>query len=125
MAGAAKNFSLYKYVDNSGANWNMRGEKDAVRNAVDGSSAAGAFQAWGRSTRRHSPRKIIYVDLTTFRTKTVVFYTSAAFAAITLGTSTLSWPIEGEVAAVVYTASKSVPERQPKATAGPNLIQHA
>jgi hypothetical protein len=125
MAGAAKNFSLYKYVDATGQNWNLRGEKDAIRNAVDGSAAAGAYPGWGRSTRRHSPRKITYVDLTTFRSKTVVFYTAAAFAAITLGTSTLSWMIEGETVAVVYTASKGINERLPKATAGPNLAEHA
>jgi hypothetical protein len=125
MAGAAKNFSLYTYVDNSTQSWNIRGEKDAVRNAVDGSAAAGAHPAWGRSTTRKSPRKIVYVDLTTFRTKTVAFYTAAAFAAITLGTSTLSFMIEGEAVAVVYTASKAIPERLPKATAGPNLAEHA
>lgn len=125
MAGAAKNFSLYTYVDATAQSWNLRGEKDSIRNAVDGNAAAGAHPGWGRSTRRHSPRKIVYVDLTTFRTKTVVFYTAAAFAAITLGTSTLSWMIEGETVAVVYTASKGIPERLPKATAGPNLAEHA
>jgi hypothetical protein len=125
MAGSAKNFSLYTYTDNSGQAWNLRGEKDTVRNAVDGNTAAGAHPAYGRTTSRKSPRKIVYVDLTTFRTKSVIFYTAAAFAAITLGSSTLSWPIEGEVAAVVYTASKAIPERTPKATAGPNLGQHA
>jgi hypothetical protein len=125
MPGAAKNFSLFTYTDNTGQAWNIRGELDAIRNAVDGHAAAGAHPGWGRSTRRHSPRKITYVDLTTFRTKTVVFYTAAAFAAITLGTSTLSWMIEGETVAVVYTASKGIPERLPKATAGPSLAEHA
>lgn len=125
MAGAAKNFLLYTYTDNTGQAWNKRGEKDAIRNAVDGSAAAGGHPGWGRETRRHSTRKIIYQDGTTFRTKTVIFYTAAAFAAITLGTSTLSWMIEGETVAVVYTAAKAIPERLPKATAGPNLAEHA
>lgn len=126
MPGAAKNFSLYTYVDGGGRSWNKRGEKDPVRNAVDGSSAPGAQPAWEKDTRRKSARKIIYVDLTTGRSKTVVFYTAAAFSAITLGSSTLSWMIEGEAVAVVYTASKAVAERLPKATAPTNnLPEHA
>lgn len=126
MVGAAKNFSLYTYVDGTGQSWNMRGEKDAIRNAVDGSAAAGAHPGWGRSTRRHSPRKIVYVDLTTGRSKTCIFYTAAAAAAITIGTSTLSFMIEGETVAVVYTASKLISERLPKGTAPTNnLAEHA
>jgi hypothetical protein len=125
MVAQQKNMSLFTYVDGTGQSWNKRGELDAIRNAVDGSAAAGAHPGWGRETRRHSVRKIIYVDLTTQRTKTVVFYTAAAFAAITLGTSTLSFMVEGETVAIVYTASKGIPERLPKATAGGNLADHA
>jgi hypothetical protein len=125
MAVEQKQFSLYTYTDNSGQAWNMRGEKDAVRNAVDGNAAAGAHPNWGRDSRRKSRRKIVYQDSTTFRTKTVTFYTAAAFAAITLGTSTLTFFIEGEATGVVYTAAKAISERLPKATAGPNLAEHA
>ena len=125
MAADQKNFSLFTYVDNSGQAWNKRGEVDAIRNAVDGNAAAGGHPGWGRETRRHSTRKIIYVDPTTFRKKTVIFYTAAQAAAITIGTSTLSFHVEGETAPVVYTASKAVPERLPSATAGPQLADHA
>jgi hypothetical protein len=126
MSASQKNFSLFTYVDGTGQSWNMRGEEEEVRNAVDGSAAAGAHPHWGRSTRRHSPRKIVYVDLTTGRTKTCIFYTAAAAAAITLNTSTLSFPVEGEVAAVVYTASKLIAEKLPKGTAPTTqLADHA
>jgi hypothetical protein len=126
MAGAAPNFSLYTYLDQNGVNWNKRGEKDAVRNAVDGSAAAGAHPAWGRETTRKSVRKIVYEDLTTGRTRTIITYTPTADAAITLQTSTLSFPIQGEATAVVYTAVKRIAERQPKAAAGLfNLPEHA
>ena len=40
MAREAKNFGLFDYVDDNGTDWNKRGEIDAVRNAVDGSTAA-------------------------------------------------------------------------------------
>ena len=125
MAGAAKNFSLYTYVDGGGQSWNIRGEKDPVRNAVDGSAGPGAHPGWGRTSARHSPRRIVYQDGTTFRTKTIITYTAAADAAITVGSSTLSWPIEGEVTAIVYTAKKRIAEKLPSALAGPNLAEHA
>jgi hypothetical protein len=117
MAVEQKNFTLFTYTDNGGQLWNKRGELDTVRNAVDGSTAAGAHPNYGRSSRRHSPRAIIYRDLaSTGRTKTVIFYTAAAFAAISLGTSTLTFFIEGSATGVTYTASKAVSERTPSAT---------
>jgi hypothetical protein len=125
MAIEQENFSLYTYVDDNGVSWNKRGEKEAVRQAVDGSSAAGAHPGWGRTSTRHSPRTITYVDGTTFRTKRVVFYTAAAYAAITLGTSTLTFTIPGSATGVVYTADKKTAERSAKASAGPNLAEHA
>ncbi len=126
MVAAQKNFKLFGYLDDGSQFWNLRGEDDAVRHVVDGSVAAGAYPGWGRSTRRHSPRKITYIDLTTFRKKDVVFYTPTAWSAVTLLTDTLSFMVEGEATAVVYTASKRVPERLPSATAsGAQLIDHA
>ena len=116
---------LYSYTDDNAVVWNKRGEQDAIRNAVDGSTAFGAHPNWGRETRRHSVRKIIYQDPTTFRTKTLIFYTPTAYNAITLGTSTLSFMVEGEATAIVYTAAKKVPERQPSASAARQLADHA
>ncbi len=125
MAIEQENFSLYTYVDNNGVSFNKRGEKEGVRQAVDGSSAAGGNPAWGRDTTRRSVRKIKYKDGTTQRTKTVIFYTAAAFNAITEGTSTLTFVIPGSVTGVVYTADKKIAERRPAATAGGNLAEHA
>jgi hypothetical protein len=69
-------------------------------------------------------RKIIYQDPTTFRTKTVIFYTAAAWTAVALGTDTIAFPVEGETTAVNYTAVKRVGERQPAAAAPRQLIDH-
>lgn len=124
MAIEQKNFSLFTYTDDNGVDWNLRGEKEAVRNAVDGSSAAGGNPPFIPSAR-HSPRYIIYRDGTTFRTKRVIFYTAAAYAAVTTGTDTLTFVIEGSATGVVYTAHKKVAEKNPSATAGPNLAEHA
>jgi len=123
-ATGQKNFQLYTYVDDAGQSWNKRGEVDGARGAVDGHAAFGAHPNWGTETRRHSVRKIIYQDATTFRTKRVIFYTAAAYAAVALG-DVIAFTIESEVAAVNYAAIKKVPERQPAAAAARQLAEHA
>lgn len=124
MAADQRNFGLFTYVDNDAVSWNKRGEVEAVRQAVDGNAAAGAHQLW-KDGGRYRSRKIIYQDPTTFRTKTVVFYTAGAFAAIVLRTDTLSFPVEGEVAAVEYTAVAKVAERKPGQRFPAQLADHA
>lgn len=125
MAIEQKNYGLFTYVDDNAVSWNLRGEKEAVRQAVDGSSASGGHPPFIPS-RRHRPRAITYTDLTTFRTKRVIFYTAAAFAAITPGTSTLTFVIEGSATGVVYTASKKHDEKNPSGTAtSSGLPEHA
>jgi len=120
-----KNFQLFSYLDDNAQTWNKRGEADSIRNAVDGSTAFGAHPNWGRESRRHSVRKAIYSDGTTFRTKTCIIYTPTAFSALTVGTSTLSWMVEGETVAIVYTLAKKVAERQPSAQSARQLADHA
>lgn len=124
MPAAQKNFQLYTYVDNNGVSWNKRGEEDDLRSAVDGSSAFGTHPNWGRETRRHSTRKIVYQDATTFRTKTVIFYTAAAYAAVALG-DIIAFPVEAEVASVNYAAIRKIGERQPAQAGARQLADHA
>jgi len=125
MAADQKNFGLFSYTDNNGQVWNKRGELDAIRNAVDGSTAFGGHPAWGAESARHKVRKGLYVDSTTFRSKTIILYTPAAAAALTPGTSTLAFHVEGETGTVTYTYAGLIPEVQPKAIASRNLADHA
>jgi hypothetical protein len=125
MAADQLNFTLFKYVDDNGVNWNKRGEVNTARNAIDGNAAAGAYPNWGHSTRRHKARSITYVDGTTFRKVYVVFYTAAAYAAVVLGTDTIAVHVPGNTATVAYTASKKNPERSGGATPGQQLADHA
>jgi hypothetical protein len=67
----------------------------------------------------------VYQDATTFRTKRVIFYTAAAYAAITLGTSTLAVHVPGNTATVSYTARIKVPERKPGVGAARQNADHA
>lgn len=126
MAVEQKNFGNFLYVDDNAQTWIKRGEIDSVRNAVDGSAAAtGTHPNWARSSRRHSPRKGIYQDPTTSRTKTVVFYTAAAFAAVTVGTSTLTFFFEGGATGQAYTLVQKVAERSEGNRTATHLAQHA
>jgi len=125
MVAAQKNFQLFTYLDDNAQSWNKRGELDAIRNAVDGSAAFGANPAWGKESKRHSVRKAVYVDPTTFRSKTIIVYTPTAMSDLTVGTSTLSFMVEGEATAVVYTLAKKIGERQPSAQSARNLADHA
>jgi glycine/D-amino acid oxidase-like deaminating enzyme len=125
MAADQKNFSRFTYVDNNGVSWNKRGELDTVRNAVDGSTASGGHVEWGAESRNHSVRKGVYTDSTTFRTKTIILYTAAAAAALTPGTSTLAFHVEGETGTVTYTYGGLIAERQPKSNPVRNLADHA
>ena len=124
MAATQKNFQLFTYVDDNAVSWNKRGEDGGPAAAVDGHAAFGNHPNWGKETRRHSVRKIIYQDPTTFRTVTAIFYTAAAYAAVALG-DIVAVTIEGEVAAVNYAAIKKVPERQPAARGARQLADHA
>jgi hypothetical protein len=124
MAADQKNFNLFTYVDDSSASWNKRGEDNSVLNAVNGSTAFGGNPTWQDSKRRRA-RAIIYRDSTTFRTKRVIFYTAAAFAAITEGTSTLALHVEGETATVTYTAFQKLAEKKPSSGGARQLADHA
>jgi len=125
MAADQPNFQLFTYVDDGGVSWNKRGFDGGPAAAVDGHSAFGAHPNWGRETPRHSVRKIVYTDPTTFRTVRAVFYTAAAYNAVVIGTDTIAVHVQGEVATVAYTATKRIPERQPSAKAARQDADHA
>jgi hypothetical protein len=125
MAADQLNYDLFTYVDDNAVSWNKRGESNSIINTVDGSSAFGTHPAWGRESARHRTRKIIYRDGSTFRTKSVIFYTASAYNAIALGTDTLALHVPGETATVDYTAYKKVPEHSPAVGASRKLADHA
>lgn len=125
MVADQKNFNLFTYVDDAGVAWNKRGEDAGPAAAVDGHAAFGANPNWGRETRRHSVRKIIYTDPTTFRTVTPIFYTAAAWNAVAVGSDIVAVHVPGNTAAVNYTATKRISERQPAAKASRQAADHA
>ncbi len=123
MAADQRNFQNFNYTDDNAVDWTKRGELDAVRNAVDGSSATTSAPTWTES-RRMQVRKVIYQDPTTFRSKTVIVYTPTAFAAIGLG-DILAFHVEGETGTVNYAAVKKIGEKQPARGGSRQLADHA
>lgn len=125
MAANQSNFQVFTYTDDNGNVWNKRGEQEAAINAIDGSTAltAGA-RVWPNETRRFHTRKAVFFDPTTFRTKRIIVYTAAAFAAIT-GATTLNVNVPGETAAVAYSLSEKIAEKQPVGKSARQLADHA
>lgn len=124
MAANQVNYQVFTYVDDNAATWNKRGELDAAVNAIDGSSAltAGA-RVWPKRTRRYHTREAVFQDPTTFRTKKIIVYTSAAFAALT-GSSTLAVNVPGNTAAVTYNLVEKIGEKQPIGRGTRQLADH-
>ena len=123
MVAVQKNFQNFTYTDDNGVTWTKRGETGDGRQAVDGNAAVAAHPTWidgPRMTARH----IIYQDPTTFRTKRVIFYTAAAYAAVALG-DVIAFMVEGETVAVNYSATKKIAEKQPSRSAARQLADHA
>jgi hypothetical protein len=123
MAVTQKNFENYKYVDDNGVEWTKRGEKEAARQAIDGSAAQDGDPWWFDGPRKRA-RSVTFQDPTTFRTKKVIIYTAAAYAAIDLG-DTVDFFIEGSDTAVTYTAVGKNAEYQSKRAASRQLADHA
>ncbi|HEY6020329.1 MAG TPA: hypothetical protein VIY48_10610 [Candidatus Paceibacterota bacterium] len=123
MAATQRNLQWYRYVDDSGRNWAIRTAKETGDIAGFGLTAFNsADPPFGPQSRRHHPRKAVYIDPTTFRTSTAIVGTAAAFAAVP---ATLDVVIPGEVAAVTYSLSEKVGEKLQVAKASRPLADHA
>ena len=118
-----KNYSYFKYEDDNGVHWNKRGELEPGRNAVDGSDILEPGAPVWRDTRSMRVRRAIFVDPTTFRTKSCIVYTAAAFAAIS-GATNVPFAVEGNAGNVTYSLSQKQAEVQPVAKASRHLADH-
>jgi hypothetical protein len=118
-----RNFKWYRYVDNDGRNWALRADAEEGDNATFGLGAFNvADQAFGPQSRRHVPRRVVYQDPVTFRSRVVVVGTSAALAAVP---ATLSVSVPGNAAPVTYNLAGDLPEKIQKPKASRNLADHA
>lgn len=125
MAADQPNRGWFAYVDSLGGNWNKLGQIDAGCNAIDGNAPAdGTYPDYPRKSKRRQARTAVFLDATTFRTKSCVMYTAAAAEALT-GASTVAVHVPGETATVTYTFDHLIPDKAPRKTQARNLPDHA
>jgi len=120
-----RNFNYFAYDSDDGFTYCMRADQDWGNAAASGGAACAGESAYGRATARRSPRKAIFRDPTTFRTVTEPVFTTAAFAALIVGTSTLAVSVPGLATTVTYTLVKKVGERVPSTVVGRQDADHA
>lgn len=126
MAADQRNFAFSDYGSDDGTTYCLKGDANMIAvGAHGGVTPCTSGLAYGRATRRRSPRKAIYRDGTTFRTVTTPVFTPAAFAALVVGTATVAVHVPGNTATVTYTLVKKVPERIPSIVIGRTDPDHA
>jgi len=111
VARNQKNFRYFTYVDDSGVDWNKRGEDGGAAAAVDGHAASVASQQVWHETRHNHVRKIRYMDSATGRTVDPIFYTSTAYNAVALG-DIIAVQVAGLATTVNYTAVQKLGEHR-------------
>jgi hypothetical protein len=111
MARNQTNFDNFLYVDDNSVSWTKRGESGGDATAIDGHAASTGAPTWIDSARM-KVRRIVYRDPVTFRTIDPIFYTAAAFTAVTLG-DTLAVQVPGLATTIDYTAVQKKAEKQP------------
>jgi hypothetical protein len=120
MAQNSINFANSTYVDDGAVSWNKRGATGQAAAGIDGHAAPGAFPTWIERPRRNTTRKAIFIDDTdvtggrvpTFRKYTAIIYTAAAYAALVVGTTTVSVPVPGLATSVTYNLRHTQAEKK-------------
>lgn len=114
MAGAADNFVYSDYVSDDGNTYSVRTISTWASLALSGGTSTSAHTQYGRESKRRSVRKFRFVDATVpGRFVTLPVFTPTAYAAGTVGTSTMTRSVRGVATAVTFTLDKKIPERVP------------
>jgi hypothetical protein len=113
-----RNFNYFNYVSDDGSTYNMKADQVWGNLAASGGTAASAPRSYGRASRRRQPRRATYRDPTSFRTFSGPVFTSAAYAALVVGTATITRYFPGAETGVVYTLVKKTPEKLPTSVVG-------
>jgi hypothetical protein len=124
MPAAQPNWNYFTYVSDDGTTYNIRAEAGWAGVAAHGLAARTNGAPRFMATKNKRPRRVIYRDATTFRTRSGPIGTAAGYGAIAEGDAQ-AFAIQGEAATVVYNVVKKVPEKVPTSTVGPQLVDHA
>lgn len=115
---AARNFNYFTYASDDGRNYNIKADQAWGQLAASGGTAAGANAAYGRPTRRRRPRTATFRDGTSFRTFRGIAFTTAAYNAIAIASTTVSRQYPGTQTVVTFTCFRKDPERIPTSVIG-------
>jgi hypothetical protein len=108
-----RNYNYYTYVSDDGNTYTVRTSQFWGALAASGLAASAGHPIMGRATKRRHPRYAVYQDNTSFRTFRGPVGTAAAFAALSVGSSTVTVPVAGLETGVVYTLKKKIAEAVP------------
>jgi hypothetical protein len=124
MPAVQLNWNYYTYVSGDGTTYNIRSASEWAATAEHGLDARTPGAPRFMTTRQNSPRRFIYRDATTGRTKTGPVGTAADFAAAALG-DVVAFAVEGLAGTVNYELVKKVQEKIPTSIVGTQLADHA
>lgn len=125
MAADQLNYAYASYESDDGDSYCIKANAADTTNTDLGGAACTTEKPYGAVTKRRSPRRAIFRDGTTFRTHTAIVFTSTAYAALTVGSDSVSLHIPGNTATAEYLLVKKVPERVPSTVIGRQDPDHA
>jgi hypothetical protein len=125
MAADQRNFGYSQYVSDDGNTYCVKADAEWIANTDSGGAACTGQAPMGPQSSRRKRRLAVYLDGTTFRTVTEPVFTPTAYAALTVGTSTLAIHVPGETATVTYTLKSKIAEKVPTTLIGRTDPDHA
>lgn len=125
MPADQRNFAYSDYLSDDAVHYCVKADANWIALGDSGGATCTNGIAYGRDTTRRHKRSATYQDATTFRTVKEPVFTPTAFAALVVGTSTLSVHVPGETATVSYTLVKLDPEKRPRTVIGRTDPDHA
>lgn len=120
-----RNRGYFSYDSDDGTSYCIPGDAEWGADGDSGGTACAGERAYGRQSSRRHVRKAIFRDPTTYRTYTGVVYTPAAYAALTIGTSTQAVSVHDSATEVTYTLVAKVPEKVMGTVVGQQVLDHA
>lgn len=125
MAAIQKNWNYYTYVSEDGTTYNIRADVEWAAIAAHGLAARTDGAPRFIASKTQQPRKFVYQDPTTFRTRSGPVGTNAAFAAAAIDDAE-NFAVGNLATSVAYNLVKKVGEKVPKTKLGAaNLADHA
>jgi hypothetical protein len=112
MAAIQRNWNYYTYVSEDGTTYNIRADVEWAAVAAHGLAARTAGAPRYIASRTQQPRKFVYLDPTTFRTRQGPVGTAAAFSAAALDDAE-NFAVPNLATSVAYTLVQKIGEKVP------------